>query len=80
MRWRIELVGRVNGIRLDATTMFAVGAFICILWHQGGFRMRQLRPLACFRTNRDQLYCAWTQDQLERAIRLNWTALWGDEE
>ena len=42
--------------------------------------MKVRRPLQVFRTHRDQLYCAWTQEQFNRAIRLNWLALWEEEE
>lgn len=37
-------------------------------------------PLGAFYTNRNQLYIAWTQVQLDRAIRLGWTSTEGWKE
>ncbi len=38
------------------------------------------KPLQVFRTHQDQLFVAWTQEQFNRAIRLNWVALWGEDQ
>jgi hypothetical protein len=37
----------------------------------GGIKMRRL-PIAAFETKRNQVFFAWTEEQFNRAIRLEW--------